>query len=184
MAKTGGQLKDAKQVKGGKVTGGKITGGKITGGKITGGKVTGGDLKKALHKHLHPHLERDFEGAGLFDKLASIVNVGNIKRLYGAVDKGIKIGTKAYSAYGDMKKAYDGTRKPAAKPIDDSIQQLQAQQMGLANATKAPTGAGLKKKRTLPLALKKRAERLGELMKKNKMTMKEASEQYKKENPK
>jgi hypothetical protein len=170
MVRSGGQLKA-----------GKLTAGAMpSAGALSGGKVTGGDLKKALHKHLHPHLERDFEGAGLFDKLASIVNIGNIKRLYGAVDKGIKIGTKAYSAYGDFKKAYDGTRKPAAKPIDNSIQQ--AQPMGFANATRAPTatGAGLKKKRTLPPALKKRAERLGQLMKQG-YSMKAASDMYKQE---
>ena len=172
MTRSGGQLKA-----------GKLTAGAMpSAGALSGGKVTGGDLKKALHKHMHPHLERDFEGAGLFDKLASIVNIGNIKRLYGAVDKGIKIGTKAYSVYGDFKKAYDGTRKPAAKPLDNSIQQLQAQQKGFANATRAPTatGAGLKKKRTLPPALKKRAERLGQLMKQG-HSMKEASDMYKHE---
>ena len=71
-------------------TGGNIpTAGAIrTGGKMSAGKLTGAMLRKTLQKHLHPQLEADMQGAGLFDKLASVINMGNIKRLYGEIDKG------------------------------------------------------------------------------------------------
>jgi hypothetical protein len=46
------------------------TGGAIrTGGNIpTAGKLTGAMLRKTLKNHLHPQLDADFHGAGLFDK--------------------------------------------------------------------------------------------------------------------
>ncbi len=148
-----------------------------TGGKLSAGALTGAMLKKTLDKHLHPSLSKDMEGAGLFNRLASIINVGNMKRLYGAVDKGIKIGTKGYSAYKDIKKGVDGMRQKDEPKISDEVRELQEQQM--------LQGAGLKKKskRVLPVALRKRAERLGELMRQG-HSMKVASEMYKKENPK
>ena len=112
------------------------------------------------------------QGAGLFNKLAGIINMGNIKRLYGAIDKGIQIGTKGYSAYRDIKKGVDGMKKKDEAPMDKQIQELQLQQMA---------GAGLKKtkssKRKLPEALRKRAEFLGEQMKKG-HSMKKASDMY------
>ena len=148
-----------------------------TGGKLSAGKLTGAMLQKTLSKHLHPKLAADMQGAGLFDKLAGIINVGNIKRLYGAVDKGIKIGTKGYSAYRDIKKGVDGMRQKDEPKMSDEIRKLQEQQM--------IKGAGLKKKstRVLPIALRKRAERLGELMRMG-HSMKKASEIYKEENSK
>ena len=48
------------------------SGGNIpTGGKMSAGKLTGAMLRKTLKKHLHPQLEADMQGAGLFDKLSS-----------------------------------------------------------------------------------------------------------------
>lgn len=178
MVRTGGSIK---KLKGSAIpTAGAIR----TGGKLSAGAITGAMLKKTLHKHLHKKLEEDMEGAGLFGKLAGIINMGNIKRLYGAIDQGIKIGTKSYGAYRDIKKGIDGMKKKDAPALSNEIQQLQAQQMMMPTAT----GAGLKKKkdskekkkRVLPLALRKRAQRLGELMKQG-HSMKVASEMYKKE---
>ena len=102
------------------------TGGAIrTGGNIpTAGKLTGAMLRKTLQKHLHPQLDADFHGAGLFDKLASVINMGNIKRLYGAIDKGISIGTKGYSAYKDIKKGVDAMKKKDDIPTASSTSAL------------------------------------------------------------
>ena len=153
------------------------TGGNIpTAGKLSAGKLTGAMLQKTLRPHLHPNLEKDMQGAGLFNKLAGIINMGNIKRLYGAIDKGIQIGTKGYSAYRDIKKGVDGMKKKDEAPMDKQIQELQLQQM---------SGAGLKKsksskssKRKLPEALRKRAEFLGQKMREG-HSMKSASDMYK-----
>jgi hypothetical protein len=171
MTKTGGSIKT-------KGSAAELKGAKLTAGELHGAKLTGAMLKKTLDKHLHPSFSKDIQGAGLFDKLAGVINMGNIKRLYGAVDKGIKIGTKGYSAYRDIKKGVDGMRQKEEPKMSDEIRQLQEQQM--------MKGAGLKKKptkRVLPEALRKRAQRLGELMRQG-HSMKEASEIYKKENPK
>ena len=179
MTRTGGSIK---KLKGSAIpTAGNIP----TAGALSAGKLTGAMLKKTLHKHLHPKLEEDMEGAGLFGKLAGIINMGNIKRLYGAIDKGIAIGTKGFSAYKDIKKGIDGMKKK-----DDETMIMPS--LGMSYGVKAPTatGAGLKKKkdsnekpkskRVLPLALRKRAERLGELMKEG-HSMKVASDMYKDE---
>jgi hypothetical protein len=165
MTRTGGSIK-------------KLKGSAIpTAGALSAGKLTGAMLKKALHKHLHPKFEEDLEGAGLFGKLAGIINMGNIKRLYGAIDKGIAIGTKGYSAYKDIKKGVDGMKKK-----DDEAMIMPS--VGMSYGLKAPTatGAGLKSesKRVLPLALRKRAQRLGKLMKQG-HSMKVASDMYKDE---
>ena len=147
------------------------TGGAIrTGGNIpTAGKLTGAMLRKTLKNHLHPQLDTDFQGAGLFDKLAGVINMGNIKRLYGAIDKGISIGTKGYSAYKDIKKGVDAMKKKDDIPAEVFPQEQMV--YGL-------KGAGLKSKRKLPDALRERAEFLGEHMRKG-HSMKQASEMYK-----
>jgi len=167
MVRTGGSIK---KLKGSAIpTAGAIR----TGGKLSAGAITGAMLKKTLHKHLHPKLEEDMQGAGLFNKLAGIINMGNIKRLYGAIDKGIQIGTKGYSAYRDIKKGVNGMKKKEEAPMDKQIQELQLQQMA---------GAGLKKsnssKRKLPEALRQRAEFLGQKMREG-HSMKSASDMYK-----
>jgi hypothetical protein len=142
------------------------TGGVLTAGKLN--KLTGAMLRKTLKPHLHPKLEEDMQGAGLFDKLSSIINMGNIKRLYGTIDKGIKVGTKGYNAYRDIKKGVDGMKKKDEVDTNAEVQKLQM-------------GAGLKSKRKLPEKLRKRAEYLGKMMKKG-HSMKKASEMYEKEN--
>jgi hypothetical protein len=148
------------------------TGGAIrTGGNVpTAGKLTGAMLRKTLKNHLHPQLDTDFQGAGLFDKLAGVINMGNIKRLYGAIDKGISIGTIGYSAYKDIKKGVDAMKKK-----DDEAMIMPT--LGMSYGVK---GAGLKSKpkRKLPDALRERAEFLGEHMRKG-HSMKQASEMYK-----
>ena len=154
-------------------TGGNIpTAGAIrTGGKMSAGKLTGAMLRKTLQKHLHPQLDADFQGAGLFDKLSSIINMGNIKRLYGAIDKGISIGTKGYSAYKDIKKGVDAMKKKDDAPVEVFPQE---------HMVYGVKGACLKSKskRKLPDALRERAEFLGEHMRKG-HSMKQASEMYK-----
>ena len=151
-------------------TGGNIpTAGAIrTGGKMSAGKLTGAMLRKTLQKHLHPQLDADYQGAGLFDKLSSIINVGNIKRLYGAIDKAIPMATKGFSAYKDIKKGIDGMKKK-----DDEAMIMPT--LGMSYGVK---GAGLKSKRKLPDALRERAEFLGEQMR-NGHSMKSASDMYK-----
>ncbi len=143
-----------------------------TGGKMSAGKLTGAMLRKTLKNHLHPQFDADIQGAGLFDKLASVINMGNIKRLYGAIDKGISIGTKGYSAFKDIKKGIDGMKKK-----DDKAMIMPS--VGMTAGAGTATGGAIKKsRRKLPEALRKRAEFLGEMMKKGK-SMKEASEMYK-----
>jgi hypothetical protein len=151
-------------------TGGNIpTAGAIrTGGKMSAGKLTGAMLRKTLQNHLHPQLEADMQGAGLFDKLSGIINMGNIKRLYGAVDKAIPLATKGFSAYKDIKKGIDGMKKK-----DDEAMIMPT--LGMSYGVK---GAGLKSKRKLPDALRERAEFLGEQMR-NGHSMKQASDMYK-----
>ena len=150
-------------------TGGKLKGSAIpTGGKMSAGKLTGAMLRKTLKKHLHPQLEADMQGAGLFDKLSGIINMGNIKRLYGAVDKAIPLATKGFSAYKDIKKGIDGMKKK-----DDETMILPS--VGMSYGVK---GAGLKSKRKLPDALRKRAEFLGQKMREG-HSMKQASDMYK-----
>jgi hypothetical protein len=150
-------------------TGGKLKGSAIpTGGKMSAGKLTGAMLRKTLKKHLHPQLEADMQGAGLFDKLSGIINMGNIKRLYGAVDKAIPLATKGFSAYKDIKKGIDGMKK---KDEETMIMPT----LGMSYGVK---GAGLKSKRKLPDALRQRAEFLGEQMR-NGHSMKQASDMYK-----
>ena len=154
-------------------TGGAIrTGGNIpTAGALKGAKLTGAMLRKTLKNHLHPQLDADFHGAGLFDKLASVINMGNIKRLYGAIDKGISIGTKGYSAYKDIKKGVDAMKKKDDIPAEVFPQEQMVYGV---------KGAGLKSKpkRKLPDALRQRAKFLGEQMRKG-HSMKQASEMYK-----
>ena len=150
-------------------TGGKLKGSAIpTGGKMSAGKLTGAMLRKTLKKHLHPQLEADMQGAGLFDKLSGIINMGNIKRLYGAVDKAIPLATKGFSAYKDIKKGIDGMKK---KDEETMIMPT----LGMSYGVK---GAGLKSKRKLPDALRQRAEFLGEQMR-NGHSMKQVSDMYK-----
>ena len=153
-------------------TGGNIpTAGAIrTGGKMSAGKLTGAMLRKTLKKHLHPQLEADMQGAGLFDKLSGIINMGNIKRLYGAVDKAIPLATKGFSAYKDIKKGIDGMKNK-----DEVTMSMPT--LGMSYGAKAPTGGAIKSKRKLPEALKKRAEFLGEQMR-NGHSMKKASDMY------
>ena len=154
-------------------TGGAIrTGGNIpTAGALKGAKLTGAMLRKTLQKHLHPQLDADFQGAGLFDKLSGIINMGNIKRLYGAIDKAIPMATKGYSAYKDIKKGVDAMKKKDDVPAEVFPQEQMVYGV---------KGAGLKSKpkRKLPDALRERAEFLGEQMRKG-HSMKSASEMYK-----
>ncbi len=151
------------------------SGGNIpTGGKMSAGKLTGAMLQKSLQKHLHPALDVDMEGAGLFDKLAGIINMGNIKRLYGAVDKVIPLATKGFSAYKDIKKGIDGMTKKEEAPVEVYPQQ----QMAYGVKTPTATGGEIKSKRKLPEALKKRAEFLGEQMR-NGHSMRKADQMYK-----
>jgi hypothetical protein len=128
-------------------------------------------LRKTLRKHLHPKLEADMQGAGLFDKLSGIINMGNIRRLYGAVDKAIPLATKGFSAYKDIKKGIDGMKKKEEAPVEVYPQQQ------MAYGVRTALGGAIKFKRRLPEALKKRAEFLGEQMRKG-HSMKKASEMY------
>jgi hypothetical protein len=168
----------------------------------TAGALSAGILIKDLGKHIHPEGRKKLIAGGLFDKLAKVINIAN--KAYNVVDKGIKIGTKAYSAGQSFKKAYDGMKAGEldtsgavqgdmvvmAKPRKRggklkagamSAGKLTAGSMPTAGAM--PTGGAVKKKRTLPPALRDRAKRMGELMKAGK-TMKQASEMYKEEQKK
>ena len=163
------------------------TGGKLHGAALTAGAISAGALEKAIGPLLHPSTHAKLKGSGLFSSLSNIIGFAN--KAYGAIDKGIKIGTKAYSAGQSFKKAYDGM-KGGDIDMSDAIQGdmvVQAKprrkrtMVGVNGAGQRQIeGAGLKekKKRVLPEALRKRAMRMGELMRSGK-TMKEASEIYK-----
>ena len=160
-----------------------------TGGKLTAGAMSAGALEKAIGPLLHPTTHAKLKGSGLFSSLSNIIGFAN--KAYGAIDKGIKIGTKAYSAGQSFKKAYDGM-KGGEIDVSDAIQGdmvVQAKprrkrtMVGVNGAGQRQiegVGAGLKKKRVLPEALRKRATRMGQLMKMG-LSMKIASEMYKKE---
>lgn len=158
-----------------------------TGGKLTAGAMTAGALEKAISPLLHPKTHAKLKGSGLFSSLSNIIGFAN--KAYGAIDKGIKIGTKAYDAGMSFKKAYDGM-KGGEIDVSDAVQGdmvVQARprrrktMVGVNGAGQRKIeGAGLKKKRVLPEALRKRATRMGQLMKMG-HSMKVASEMYKKE---
>jgi hypothetical protein len=142
-----------------------------TGGAIKkAGALSAGMLIKDLGKHIHPEGQKRLIAGGFFDKLASVINVAN--KAYSVVNKAIPIVTKGVSSYKSFKTAYDGMKKGGA---------MSAGAMPTAGAM--PSGGAVKKKRTLPPALRDRAKRMGELMKAGK-TMKQASEMYKEEQKK
>ena len=141
-----------------------------TGGAIKkAGALSAGMLIKDLGKHIHPEGQKKLIAGGFFDKLASVINVAN--KAYSVVNKAIPIVTKGVSSYKSFKTAYDGMKKGGAMSA------------GKLTAGAMPTGGAVKKKRTLPPALRDRAKRMGELMKAGK-TMKQASEMYKEEQKK
>ena len=168
------------------------TAGQLNNSKLHGSALTAGALEKAIGPLLHPTTHAKLKGSGLFSSLSNIIGFAN--KAYGAIDKGIKIGTKAYSAGQSFKKAYDGM-KGGDIDMSDAIQGdmvVQAKprrkrtMVGVNGAGQRQIeGAGLKekKKRTLPEALRKRATRMGELMKMG-HSMKKASEIYKEEQKK
>ena len=168
------------------------TAGNLHGSKLTAGAMSAGALEKAIGPLLHPTTHAKLKGSGLFSSLSNIIGFAN--KAYGAIDKGIKIGTKAYSAGQSFKKAYDGM-KGGEIDVSDAIQGdmvVQAKprrkrtMVGVNGAGQRQiegVGAGLKKKRVLPEALRKRATRMGQLMKMG-HSMKEASEMYKDEQKK
>ena len=164
-----------------------------TGGKLTAGAMSAGALEKAIGPLLHPTTHAKLKGSGLFSSLSNIIGFAN--KAYGAIDKGIKIGTKAYSAGQSFKKAYDGM-KGGEIDVSDAIQGdmvVQAKprrkrtMVGVNGGGQRQiegVGAGLKekKKRVLPEALRQRAMFIGQQMKNGKMTMKQASDLYKQQN--
>jgi hypothetical protein len=145
---------------------------KMHAGKLTAGAVSAGALQDLLHPHLHPKAEKKMLEGGFFPRLANILSFAN--KAYSAIDKGISIGTKGYKAYGQIKKGVDEMRKKKDEPMEVFPQEQMA--YGL------KTGGGLKSKRKLPEALRKRAEFIGKHMKNGKMTMKEASDLFKSQN--
>ena len=165
----------------------------------TAGALSAGMLIKDLGKHIHPEGRKKLIAGGLFDKLAKIINVANTA--YSVVNKAIPIVTKGVSTYKSFKTAYDGMKKGGdldtsgavtgdmvimAKPkrrggkLKGSALSAGVLEGAKLTAGAMPTG-GAVKKRTLPPALRERAKRMGELMREKKMSMAEASAQYKEE---
>ena len=153
-------------------TAGKLHAGKLTAGAMSAGAMSAGALQQLLKPHLHPKTEQKMLEGGFFPKIANILSFAN--KAYSAIDKGIQIGTKGYKAYGQIKKGVDEMRKKKDEPM--AVMPEQQMVYGL------KTGGGLKSKRKLPEALRKRAEFIGKHMKNGKMTMKQASELFKSQN--
>ena len=154
----------------------------------TGGKLTAKQLSDLLKPYTNSNHHEKLQGSGFFDKISGIIDMG--KKVYGAVDKGIKIGTKGYGAYKSFQKASDGMKalpeiqQPDLTGIVSGVGSMVAKKRGgKLTAGKLTAGAmtgGAVKKRTLPPALRERAKRMGELMKMG-HSMKTASEMYKQE---
>ena len=154
----------------------------------TGGKLTAKQLSDLLKPYTNSNHHEKLQGSGFFDKISGIIDMG--KKVYGAVDKGIKIGTKGYGAYKSFQKASDGMKalpeiqQPDLTGIVSGVGSMVAKKRGgKLTAGKLTAGAmtgGSVKKKTLPPALRERAKRMGELMKMG-HSMKTASEMYKQE---
>ena len=154
----------------------------------TGGKLTAKQLSDLLKPYTNSKHHVKLQGSGFFDSLTKVIDMG--KKVYGAVDKGIKIGTKGYGAYKSFQKASEGMKalpeiqQPDLTGIVSSVGSMVAKKRGgKLTAGKLTAGAmtgGAMKKRTLPPALRERAKRMGELMKMG-HSMKTASEMYKQE---
>ena len=154
----------------------------------TGGKLTAKQLSDLLKPYTNSNHHEKLQGSGFFDKISGIIDMG--KKVYGAVDKGIKIGTKGYGAYKSFQKASEGMKaspeiqQPDLTGIVSGVGSMVAKKRGgKLTAGKLTAGAmtgGAVKKRTLPPALRERAKRMGELMKMG-HSMKTASEMYKQE---
>ena len=150
----------------------------------TGGKLTAKQLSDLLKPYTNSQHHEKLHGSGFFDKISGIIDLG--KKVYGAVDKGIKIGTKGYGAYKSFKTAADSLKvapeiqQPDLTGFVTGVGSMVAKKRGGKLTGGAMTGGAEKKKRTLPPALRERAKRMGELMKAGK-SMKEASEMYAKE---
>jgi len=164
----------------------------------TGGKLTAKQLSDLLKPYTNSQHHEKLHGSGFFDKISGIIDLG--KKVYGAVDKGIKIGTKGYGAYKSFKTAADSLKvapeiqQPDLTGFVSGVGSMVAKKRGgalkgakltggamTAGALKgAMTGGSEKKKRTLPPALRERAKQMGILMKAG-HSMKAASEMYAKE---
>jgi hypothetical protein len=151
----------------------------------TGGKLTAKQLSDLLKPYTNSKHHEKLHGSGFFDKISGIIDLG--KKVYGAVDKGIKIGTKGYGAYKSFKTAADSLKvapeiqQPDLTGFVTGVGSMVAKKRGGKLTGGAMTGGAEKKKRVLPPALRERAKRMGELMRDKKMTMKQASEEYAKE---
>jgi hypothetical protein len=150
----------------------------------TGGKLTAKQLSDLLKPYTNSQHHEKLHGSGFFDKISGIIDLG--KKVYGAVDKGIKIGTKGYGAYKSFKTAADSLKvapeiqQPDLTGFVSGVGSMVAKKRGGKLTGGAMTGGSEKKKRTLPPALRERAKQMGILMKAG-HSMKAASEMYAKE---
>ena len=126
----------------------------------TGGKLTAAGLKHFLESHpdVHPEITRRLHAAGIFGDLKDLIVNASKKHLAPLLKKGVGL---------LMDKV--GAKKPAKK--EEVIELKEGGKI---------TGGKAKAKRKMNPELLKRARAMGHLMKGSKMSMKEASEYYKK----